>query len=149
MHSLNNGNTAYASMDPPGTATFLLDLLKANFDRHYNGNRAPFGVYLHGAWLLGDTARVQVLVDFLAYVASKSNVFFATPRRIVNWMKNPVPASQVAATPDFQCPAAVPTASETCDGLDNDKNGVIDDNLLRSCGFTTVRACPLARAACG
>ncbi len=38
------GNILYL-MDPlPGG---LFDILKFNFDRHYNGNRAPMGVFLH------------------------------------------------------------------------------------------------------
>jgi hypothetical protein len=32
-------------MDPD--ALGLFDILKLNFDKHYNGNRAPMGVFLH------------------------------------------------------------------------------------------------------
>lgn len=29
-------------------------MLRRNFDRIYNGNRAPFGLYMHAAWFFGD-----------------------------------------------------------------------------------------------
>lgn len=37
---------------PDGNSTeVIFEMMKRNFLVHYNGNRAPFGLYLHAAWL--------------------------------------------------------------------------------------------------
>ena len=42
--------TEYASMDPPGSVSFLLQLLQFNFKLHFDsGNRIPFGLWNHVA----------------------------------------------------------------------------------------------------
>ena len=37
-------------MDEPPAKQNVFDMLKKSFDRVYNGNRAPFGLYMHAAW---------------------------------------------------------------------------------------------------
>jgi hypothetical protein len=32
----------------------IADNMQQNFERHYTGNRAPFGIYLHAPWLTRD-----------------------------------------------------------------------------------------------
>lgn len=36
------------------TAEAARDMLLRNFNKSYNGNRAPFGLYMHAAWFFGD-----------------------------------------------------------------------------------------------
>ncbi len=46
-------NTIGDGMDPaPQSGQTVQQILKMNFERHYNGNRAPLGIFLHGGqWL--------------------------------------------------------------------------------------------------
>ena len=39
-------------MDEPPTAQNVVDMLTKSFNRVYNGNRAPFGLYMHAGWFL-------------------------------------------------------------------------------------------------
>ncbi|KAL4424144.1 hypothetical protein ABPG75_001445 [Micractinium tetrahymenae] len=87
-----------ASMDPTGDP---YELYKLQFDERYNGNRAPLGIYLHAAWLIADGSRADKLNAFLEYAMSHDNVFLVTVSQVLDWMKNPVPASQYSPT----CPS--------------------------------------------
>lgn len=80
-----------ASMDPLGDP---YELYKLQFDERYDGNRAPLGIFLHAAWLLADPTRADRLNQFLEYAMSKENVFLVTVSQVLDWMKNPVPASE-------------------------------------------------------
>ncbi|KAL4448993.1 hypothetical protein ABPG77_007710 [Micractinium sp. CCAP 211/92] len=71
-----------------------LEILKANFDAAYNGNRAPMPVYLHTSWLR-KAQHVEGLRRFASYVLKRPDVYFVTMRQLVAWMENPVPAEQI------------------------------------------------------
>ncbi|KAL4438527.1 hypothetical protein ABPG77_000175 [Micractinium sp. CCAP 211/92] len=87
-----------ASMDPTGDP---YELYKLQFDQRYSGNRAPLGIYLHAAWLIADGSRADRLNAFLEYAMSHDNVFLVTVSQVLDWMKNPVPASEYNTT----CPS--------------------------------------------
>ncbi|PSC74458.1 chitin deacetylase-like isoform e [Micractinium conductrix] len=91
--------TVVASMDPQGDP---YELYKLQFDQRYSGNRAPLGIYLHAAWLIADPSRADRLNEFLAYAVQQPNTFLVTVSQVLDWMKNPVPASQYSPT----CPSA-------------------------------------------
>lgn len=81
---------------------FILDL-------HYDGNKAPFGLYFHGAWLKRDTNNVKLLKELYRYMGSKNNTVFATQKQIIQWMQNPIPYSQLYTRTEFNCPNPLPT----------------------------------------
>ena len=93
----------FSIMDPPTTGSDLLTMLQYNFDRHYSTNRSPFGIYLHGAWLLADPSRIQVLGAFFNYVATKDGVYFVTNKQIISWMQNPLEKSDTGDLLAIQC----------------------------------------------
>jgi len=89
-------------MDPPlSTAADLDKYYGGNFNLTYNGNRAPFGIWLHPPWLIENPARVQWLNDFLARILSMPDVWVVSGQDVVSYMKNPVPAG--STTPPFKC----------------------------------------------
>ncbi|KAJ3411688.1 hypothetical protein HDV05_001849, partial [Chytridiales sp. JEL 0842] len=143
----------YSSMDPSGTPEFLLNMLKDNFLKyHYNSRRAPFGVWLHAAWLMIDPGRLGVLNTFLKWAreVGGDDVWFVTPGQLVEWMKNPVHVDQMASHPAFQCkrgPTVVTGREAKCDGLDDNGDGQIDEGLKKRCTvesywFETCFLCP-------
>ena len=84
------------TMDPEGGyGGDLYTLLTTDFDLAYNGNRAPFPVFVHAPWFTPD--HVTAMNKFVDYALQKPNVFFVTIRQLINWIQNPVPASQVGA----------------------------------------------------
>jgi len=67
---------------------------KKNFDRHYGSNRAPFPVFLHEAWLSTEPFRLQGYLEFIDYLTTLDDVYIVTIQEVLNWMENPVPASE-------------------------------------------------------
>ncbi len=88
--------TLQGVMDPAiGSAAPFADLLNDTFDARYNGNRAPIGLYLHA----GQTAhpgRPEALHAFLTEKLTMPDVWMITMRGLIEWMRNPVPAPQIA-----------------------------------------------------
>lgn len=94
--TVNTQLKAY-SMDPDkGFGGDLLTTLKTNFDQAYNGNRAPFPIFVHAPWFTPE--RIALTNEFIDYALSKPNVYFVTVRQMLDWIANPVPASQLATT---------------------------------------------------
>jgi len=72
----------------------LYDILVANFDSAYNGNRAPFPVFGHTPWM-ERSDNLEDLAKFADYALSKPDVYFVTIRQLIAWMQNPVPADEL------------------------------------------------------
>lgn len=148
MHAITDSDQPTAkviSMDPQleGTGEVVGGWLKNNFNRHYNGNRQPFGIYLHPVHV-GQS--VQMFNDFFKWAAAQPDVWFVTNQQLLEWMKNPVPASQLAAQDYMKCniPAV---GKEICNGMDDTKAGAIDSKVLETCNFpsgawSTCYGCP-------
>jgi peptidoglycan/xylan/chitin deacetylase (PgdA/CDA1 family) len=106
-------------MDPPDfddgssnatryTAAQVDALWKTNFTQHYNGNRAPFGLFLHATsdnqWLSRPgyiDERVDTLNAFITWAAAHPDTWFITCRDLVNFMRTPVSASDAATNSSF------------------------------------------------
>jgi hypothetical protein len=77
----------------PETREDTLALLKRNFQRHYNGNKAPFGVFTHAAYFFGDTQppleRKLGYADFLDYLGTLNDVYIVSIARALEWVKSP------------------------------------------------------------
>ncbi|KAG0233375.1 hypothetical protein BGW42_007459 [Actinomortierella wolfii] len=121
----------------------LNKLLRDNFNRHYTGDRAPFGIYLHPVHV-GNSA--QVYNDFFKEVLAKGDVWFVTNQQLLQWMKNPVPASELGNQEYMKCVRPV-IGKEICNGLDDTKTGKIDSGVVELCNFaegpwSTCYGCP-------
>jgi peptidoglycan/xylan/chitin deacetylase (PgdA/CDA1 family) len=132
-----------ATMDPEATGNALVSLLQASFTAHYEGNRAPFGVFLHASWLADDPSRISALQGFFEWAAAHENVWFVTTRTALEWMKEPTPATDF----DLSCQPRTGLGVERCDGADNDGDGSIDEGLVNTCAypegsFRTCSSCP-------
>jgi len=125
-----------------GTTANVTSWYNTNWNRHYTGNRSPFGIYVHPTHLtnyvgLPDTsAYLSMMVSIITNLASQPDVWFVTNQQLLQWMKNPVPASQMASQPYMQCTQPV-IAQEICNGLDDTNSGTIDKGLTNECNFVT------------
>lgn len=72
-------------------------------DAAYNSNRAPVALPVH-LYFLTDR-RIRGAQKFVKYALSKPDVYFVTNRQLVDWMKAPVPISQMAAWLKSRCKA--------------------------------------------
>ncbi|KAL7324530.1 hypothetical protein PS15p_209711 [Mucor circinelloides] len=121
---------------------------QAAFDKHYNGNRQPFGIYVHPTHLttfagLPDPKDMyNGVIEFIQSISQQPNVWFVTNQQLLQYMKNPVKASELGAQDYMQCKQPV-IPKEICNGLDDDHNGSIDDGLVNSCNFgtTSMKTC--------
>jgi hypothetical protein len=113
-------------MDPIDFATpeYVANSYRQSFDRIYQGSRLPFGVWLH-PWKYGSDkqANFNSVNGFLNYAMSQQNVWMVTSSQLIEYMKNPVPASQLGSQPYMQCPS--PPA--------NICNGLGPDSLVETC----------------
>ncbi|KAJ3358365.1 hypothetical protein GGF32_000465 [Allomyces javanicus] len=149
MYSLvtPDGND-YAVMDPPLSGADLTELLERSFDLHYNGSRAPFGLYLHAGWLLGDPTRSDTVRAFLDKMRKRGNVYVVSNAQMLAWLRNPQPITS-STSAGLTCPGLTTRGAEVCDGLDNDGNGVADDGIMRTCRYpnavfgTCATGCPV------
>ncbi|KAI9159546.1 hypothetical protein H9P43_008886 [Blastocladiella emersonii ATCC 22665] len=147
LYSLVSASGVPWAMDPAVSTAEFASMLRAAFQDHYSGNRAPFGVYLHANYLLADPQRIAVVNEFLTEIMAHPDVRFVTNTQLLAWLRNPVPLAAMDPT----CPAGPTGASSTpevCDGIDNNGNGVADEGLTKSCQFgavtfATCKSCPV------
>jgi peptidoglycan/xylan/chitin deacetylase (PgdA/CDA1 family) len=109
--------TEVTTMDPPETFTSnaVVELWKTNFLEHYNGNRAPYGIYLHATstthWLSNPTHsawRIAALREFIDWALTQPDTWFITCNDLVDFMLEPVAAQDAVAHPTFQTPVRTP-----------------------------------------
>ena len=114
LWKLLDTNEAYvATMDPPGTHTQVVDLLKLNFLKHYTGNRAPFTIGLHAYWFTNGVWCTDALNEFIDWAQAYPDVWFVTTRAAVEFMKQPCAASNAHLFAAFN-----PPERSICDDLD-------------------------------
>ncbi len=103
-------NAFCAVMDPPSafSAEQVEALWKTNFLDHYNGNRAPFGLFLHATtddqWLSNPSNsnwRVDTLNAFIAWALDHPDTWFVTCRDLITFMRNPVTSSEASTNTLF------------------------------------------------
>ncbi|CAH0598269.1 unnamed protein product [Chrysodeixis includens] len=76
--------------DEAGWFQFIL----SNFERHYFGNRAPFGYYVHEWYLSTNPAVKAAFMRFLDVINNLSDVFMVNSAEVIDWVKDPVPINQ-------------------------------------------------------
>ncbi|KAL1917333.1 uncharacterized protein VTP21DRAFT_4989 [Calcarisporiella thermophila] len=111
MHSIVDQQKLPHVMDPhlAGTTDTVLQWLKDNFNRHYNGGRQPFGLYVHPAHLTphpgapDPSANMAMLQNFLNWVQTMPDVYFVTNEQLLQWVQNPVPKDQVGSQLYMRC----------------------------------------------
>ncbi len=64
--------------------------LSINFQRHYESNRAPLGIYMHAAWFIGRPDMFEALLYWIDQVlADYPEAYFVSMSQAIEWMKNP------------------------------------------------------------
>jgi hypothetical protein len=81
----DDSNNALIPMDYSGDATANL---QTNFERHYNGNRAPMGIFIHAGWLQQNNFNLKKWIDQVQ--ADHDDVHFITTYELLEWMRDPI-----------------------------------------------------------
>ncbi|PIO73990.1 hypothetical protein TELCIR_04008 [Teladorsagia circumcincta] len=94
-----------AAVDLNTTVDQLTNMLFSNFDRSYLGNRAPYVLSLNADLLQlnGRNTGMQALQRFLEEVLYKKDVYVVTLKQLIQWMRNPVPLSQISQSDAVKC----------------------------------------------
>jgi hypothetical protein len=92
--------------------------LLSTFKSHYDGNKAPFGLYIHPHWLSSDTKipgnpatgleKLIAMNKFLSLAMNFENTWMVTTSQLVAYMKNPVSALELVNQPYMKCRAPAP-----------------------------------------
>ncbi|KAG8226867.1 hypothetical protein J437_LFUL006576 [Ladona fulva] len=73
-------------------------LLRHNFNRHFNSNRAPLGLHFHASWLKSKKEFKEELIKFIEEMLDRNDVYFVTMLQVIQWMQNP---TELTALRDF------------------------------------------------
>ncbi|KAM8708088.1 hypothetical protein ACLKA7_015115 [Drosophila subpalustris] len=78
------------------TGDQFYNFLNHNFDRHYDQNRAPLGLYFHAAWLKNNPEFLDAFLYWIDEIlANHNDVYFVTMTQVIQWMQNPRTVSEV------------------------------------------------------
>jgi peptidoglycan/xylan/chitin deacetylase (PgdA/CDA1 family) len=121
------------------------DLLMDNFKRSYNGNRAPFGLYVHAAWFIQGThsGHWDGYLQFIREIIQKKDVFFVTASQALDWTRNPTKLAEIANLQSWNScrPKTSRCQSKTCklhkddpiSGGERYMTGCFDGGICPSC----------------
>lgn len=80
----------------PETSDETFELINRSFLDHYNGNRAPFGIFAHYAWISSSQARRNGYIKFLDYLATMKDVYIVSISRALEWVQHPTPTANLS-----------------------------------------------------
>ena len=86
----------------PAIEDEVFENLLKNFNRHYQSNKAPFGLYFHSAWFNTQHYR-RAFMRFIDQIGQQKDVYFVTKWQMLQWMMQPTPLSKLKSFKPFQC----------------------------------------------
>ena len=110
---LDTNDMRVAQMDPHENAPMgliddyesVLKTWRHNFLYRYDGNRTPFGLWLHGSypnqWLREAPWRIQALADFIDWAQNYAGVYFVTMNDCLDYMESPRSITNIERFPPF------------------------------------------------
>lgn len=100
---LKGGRCSMAdSCSNPSDEEGVYEMLLKNFNRHYNTNRAPFGLFYHSAWFNTNHHR-RGFMKFIDTILSHKNVYLLTNWQLIEWIRNPTPLSTIKSFQPWSC----------------------------------------------
>merc|ERR1719186_490519 len=68
----------------------IMEMLMKNWERVYNGNRAPWGLYAHSGWFDRGDWHYQGYKKFIEYISSLDDVWIVPIREGIEYVKAPM-----------------------------------------------------------
>ncbi|KAI5634282.1 hypothetical protein NE865_13011 [Phthorimaea operculella] len=98
------------------------DFIVSNFERHYNNERTPFGIYARDFFLTTYPAVQGAISSFLDKVSKMKDAFVVNTSEVIEWVKNPISVvdyrkknCKLAAAPCKVITCEYPNAAENAD----------------------------------
>ncbi|XP_030554082.1 uncharacterized protein LOC115757805 [Drosophila novamexicana] len=91
---------------PADDVDALFEWMLENFNRHYKGNRAPFGMYLHAAWFARGRNYFAAFKKFMHHLSTYPDVYMTGVSRMLEYVKKPVlgqPFKSCEEKPNTSC----------------------------------------------
>lgn len=109
----------------------IFELFKNNFERYYNGNRAPFPLYLSEDWIKNEGQR-KGLFKFIEYISQHKDVYIVNMNEIIEWMKSP------ANIEDYEKHTKCPEVKKTNCAMTSDDLSDLSDQFKHYCDYTEI-----------
>ncbi|KAF9567743.1 hypothetical protein CPC08DRAFT_680400 [Agrocybe pediades] len=127
-----------------------LDYMKKTFTAHYNGNRQPIGLYTHPIHLSltypgvnAPKSTIAMINNFLDWAQEQQNVWIVSNEQLLEWVKNPVPVSQLNDFVPLKCSSPnVDASMKICNGVPQNENGLLSHCAFSDFPFYTCYGCP-------
>ncbi|XP_023937311.2 chitin deacetylase 8-like [Bicyclus anynana] len=105
-----------ACFHTPDTEDEWFQFFFKNFQKHYFGNRAPFGFYIHEAFIRPRPHVWRAIERFLDVLNNINDVFMVNANEVIDWVKNPIPVNEYVKK---DCRRTTPAACRPtiCPGL--------------------------------
>jgi len=111
----------------------VYDMLKRNFDRVYTGdagfggdfqegNRAPWGLYMHAAWFFGQPWHFEGYKMFIQEISSYEDVWIVPVKAGLDYMRNPLSNEQLIAAGKTSGPFACSDIEEQTGKYESNEN---------------------------
>ncbi|KAJ6601047.1 hypothetical protein DFH09DRAFT_1243028 [Mycena vulgaris] len=128
-----------------------LEYMKSTFTAHYNGNRQPIGLYTHPIHLSTtypgvnpSNSTINMINQFLDWAQVQPNVWIVSNEQLLEWVKNPVPISQLDSVSALKCSTPQVDASmKICNGIPQNENGLLSHCAFSDFPFYTCYGCPV------
>lgn len=92
------GNSCSTPSDEQG----VFELIMTNFRKHYNSNRAPFGLYYNSGWFATPHHKAGFL-RFVDKVLQLDDVYFVTNWQLIQWMQHPTTLDRIDHFAPWKC----------------------------------------------
>ncbi|NP_001360721.1 EGF-like domain-containing protein [Caenorhabditis elegans] len=121
IDSFRRSSMLRAAVDLNNTVDELEEIITRNFERSYSANRAPYVLSLNADFLQlgGHNKGMKAVQKFLNRMSAQKDVYIVTIKQLIDWMKRPVPISEMKSSKAVGCPITLsfnrnPSLS-TCD----------------------------------
>ncbi|KAF9011298.1 hypothetical protein BDQ17DRAFT_1387684 [Cyathus striatus] len=130
--------------------TATLEYMQKTFMDHYNGNRAPIGLYTHPIHVSRtypgvdvSNSTINMINAFLDWAQEQQNVWIVSNEQLLEWVRNPVPVSQLDTVSALKCSTPqVDSKLQICNGIPQNENGLLSHCAFSDFPFYTCYGCP-------
>nr|CAH0108199.1 unnamed protein product [Daphnia galeata] len=118
-----------------GSEDEVYEMLMHNFKRHYNTNRAPFGLYFHTIWFK-KRINLRAFQRFLEEMIRMQDVWIVNNWEAIQWMQRPTPINALSQFEPWKCKPTVPPEDKACNiarACKLQSRGLRGDRYLHTC----------------
>jgi hypothetical protein len=127
-----------------------LEYMQDTFNDHYSANRQPIGLYTHPIHLSTTypgvnppNSTIAMINTFLDWVQTHQDVWIVSSEQLLDWVRNPVPASQLNNLDSFRCSTPqVDPSTKICSGIPQNEAGLLSHCPFPDFPFYTCYGCP-------